>query len=84
MILENLALSENDILNFKAIRVPNIALKKVNKLIIILSIKFFHFFFFLLFSNKIIIYFSHIVNHNTIILQKYKQNIIFDINITEI
>ena len=45
MILENLALSENDILNFKAIRVPNIALKKVNKLIIIFSIKFFYFFF---------------------------------------
>ena len=45
MILENLALTEDDILNFKALRVASIALKKAKKLIIILWIKFFYFFF---------------------------------------
>ena len=45
MILENLALTEDDILNFKALRVVNIAVKKAKKLIIILWIKFFYFFF---------------------------------------
>ena len=44
MILENFALSEDEIINFKDIKVSNIALKKANKIIIILEIKFFHFF----------------------------------------
>ena len=52
MILDKFALSENEILYLKGIKVPNIALKKANKLIIILKIKFFHFFLFPLFSNK--------------------------------
>jgi hypothetical protein len=44
MILENFALSEDEIINFKDIKVVNIALKKAKKIIIILQIKFFHFF----------------------------------------
>ena len=45
MILENLALTEDDILNFKTLRVANIALKKAKKLIIVFWVKFFYFFF---------------------------------------
>ena len=44
MILENFALSEDEIIDFKGIKVVKIALNKAKKLIIILWIKSFHFF----------------------------------------